>query len=158
MRERVRLVILALTTGVGLTLAFSAQGGGPCDAPPYDPLVPVATQEDARAMDRWARRALRRDFKGRTCPAVQEAVDVLLVRWLQAHPDIHVEFNGTEADILLGDGDAFLRRLKAEVWAERKGRRTWFPKRWGRKPDEGRAQVERKAFVRETMDRWGGEN
>lgn len=158
MRRQARGCLAALMTGACLMATDVVRGGGPCDAPPYDPLVPVETQDDARAMDRWVRRALRRDFKGRTCPAVQEAVDVLLVRWLQAHPDIHVEFNGTEADFLLGEGDAFLRRLKAEAWAACKGRRGWFPKRWGRKPDEARSTLERKAFVQEAMDHWGGEN
>jgi len=132
------------------------QGTGPCDAPPYDPLVEVASPDMALSMDRWALRALRRDFRGRTCEDVQEVVDILIVRWLQAHPDIHIELNGTETEWLMRTEGAFLLRVKAEAWAEIKGRRSWFPRSWGRQQDDRAAQARRKAFVQRAGERWGG--
>ena len=92
------LLALGLAGGTG---AILPQGTGPCDAPPYDPLVEVASADMALSMDRWALRALRRDLRGRTCEDVQEVVDILIVRWLQAHPEIHIELNGTETEWLM---------------------------------------------------------
>ncbi len=127
----------------------------PCDEPPYDPLVIVASPEAALEMDRWAIRALRRDFHGRTCPDQQEVVDVLLVRWLQAHPEIHIELNGTETGWLMSMEGAFLLRLKAEAWAECKGRRRLFPRSWGRHPEDRSKGNKRDDFVSRVGDRWG---
>jgi len=129
---------------------------GPCDAPPYDPLVEVGSPEAALEMDRWAVRALRRDFRGRTCADVQEAVDILIVRWLQAHPEIHIELNGTETEWLMRTEGAFLLRIKAEAWTECKGRRTWFPRSWGRHPEDRGSRARREAFLRRAGERWGG--
>ena len=81
--------------------------------PPFDPLQPVATVEAAFEMDSWARKALRRDVKGKTCQEVQEAVDVLLVRWLQAHPDIVIAFEGREAQGWLQNPEEFMEHVKA---------------------------------------------
>ena len=93
-----RLALGLLFIGCGATWSMA---GGPCDPPPFDPLVPVSSVEQVRKMDRWAVKALRRDVRGRTCPGVREVVDILLVRWLQAHPDIHIAFDGAEAQDLL---------------------------------------------------------
>ena len=129
----------------------------PCDEPPYDPMVAVASPEAALGMDRWAVRALRRDLRGRTCGAQQEVVDILLVRWLQAHPEIHVELNAVETGWLMNTDGAFLLRLKAEAWAECKGRRAWFPRSWGRHPqDREKGGGKRDAFVRRVGEKWGG--
>ncbi|MDA9864102.1 hypothetical protein N9C70_03440 [Flavobacteriales bacterium] len=121
--------------------------GGPCDMPPYDPLQPVATPEAALEMDRWARKALRRDAKGKTCYKVQEVVDVLLVRWLQAHPDIVIAFDGSDADEWLQHPAEFMHHVKAEAWAEVKGRRSMFPRRWGKTPNHPRASKRRERFI-----------
>ena len=145
------MLLLCLFGGV----QASALAHGPCDAPPFDPLVVVASAEDALAMDRWAIRALRRDRKGKTCAAQQEAVDVLLVRWLQAHPDIRVSFNGTEVEWLLKTDGAFLQRIKAEAWAAHVGRRAWFPRSWGRHPDCAKSERRRRAFVADVGTHWG---
>ena len=56
-------------------------------------------------------------------------MDVLLVRWLQAHPDIRVAFNGTETEWMLRTEGAFLLRIKAEAWAAHVGARRGFPGR-----------------------------
>lgn len=109
---------------------------GPCDMPPYDPMLPVSSAEQARSMDRWAMKALRRDVRGRTCEEVREVVDILLVRWLQAHPDMIVAFGGQEAEAWMGDARVFLARIKAEALTVAKGQRPWWPRRWG-KPDPG---------------------
>ena len=119
-------------------------------------MVAVASAADALAMDRWAIRALRRDRRGRTCPSRQEAVDVLLVRWLQAHPDIQVAFNGTETEWMLRTEGAFLLRIKAEAWAAHVGRRSWFRRSWGRRPTDAKAASRRRDFVRDTGESWGG--
>lgn len=147
------LMVLGLFCEASQTLPH---GTGPCDAPPFDPLVEVASPEIAVSMDRWALRALRRDFRGRTCRDVQEVVDILIVRWLQAHPDIHIELNGTETEWLMRTEGAFLLRLKAEAWAECKGRRNWFPRSWGGEADNREANMRRKAFVQRAGERWGG--
>ncbi len=132
-------------------LALSWQGmaleGGPCKPPPFDPLQSVASAEVARAMDGWAIKALRRDIKGRTCAELQELTDVLLVRWLQAHPDIRIDFEGREANRALGDSEAFLLLLKAEAWAQVKAIRKWFPRSWGQADPDERAMERRAAFV-----------
>lgn len=115
----------------------------------------LASAEDALAMDRWAIRALRRDRKGKTCAEQQEVVDVLIVRWLQAHPDIHVSFNGTEVEWLLRSDGAFLQRIKAEAWATHVGRRAWFRRSWGRHPECTKSELRRRAFVAEVGEHWG---
>ena len=153
--HRACLSILLVLGFVGEAGAILPQGTGPCDAPPYDPLIEVASSDMALSMDRWARNALRRDFRGRTCEDVQEVVDILIVRWLQAHPDIHIDFNGTETEWLMRTEGAFLLRVKAEAWAEIKGRRSWFPRSWGRQRDNRAAQMRRKAFVQRAGERWG---
>lgn len=140
---------------VCVALSPSARAQRGCAPPPYDPLVAVATPEAALSMDGWAIRALRRDRKGKTCPAQQEVVDVLLVRWLQAHPDIRVAFNGTETDWMLRTEGAFLLRIKAEAWAAHVGRRAWFPRSWGRHPEDAALDRRRRQFVAETGERWG---
>jgi hypothetical protein len=134
----------------------SVQAGGPCDAPPYDPLEEVTSAEAAMQMDHWAMRALRRDYRGRTCDEVQEVVDILIVRWLQAHPEIQIDLNGTEADWLMRTEGALLLRIKAEALAECKGRRRWFPRSWGGHPDDRSSQVRREDFVRRAGEGWGG--
>lgn len=154
MRRAVLSFLLAFGLA-GETGAILPQGTGPCDAPPYDPLVEVASSDMALSMDRWALKALRRDYRGRTCEDVQEVVDILIVRWLQAHPDIHIELNGTETEWLMRNEGAFLLRVKAEAWAEIKGRRSWFPRSWGRQLDNRAAQLRRKAFVQRAGERWG---
>jgi len=118
-----------------LTFCVQLQASGPCDPPPYDPLVPLRTAEEALEMNHWARKALRRDVKGKTCTEHQETVDVLLVRWLQAHPEIHIAFQGVEAARWLDRSDEFLLRLKARAWTELQGRRRWFPRSWGGSAD-----------------------
>ena len=155
MRRAVLSFLLAFGL-VGETGAILPQGTGPCDAPPYDPLVEVASPDMALSMDRWALKALRRDYRGRTCEDVQEVVDILIVRWLQAHPDIHIELNGTETEWLMRTEGAFLLRVKAEAWAEIKGLRSWLPRSWGRQLDNRAAQKRRKAFVQRAGERWGG--
>lgn len=154
--RRVCLSVLLALGLAGEVGAILPQGTGPCDAPPYDPLVEVASPDMALSMDRWALQALRRDLRGRTCEDVQEVVDILIVRWLQAHPEIHIELNGTETEWLMRTEGAFLLRVKAEAWAEIKGRRSWFPRSWGRQPDNRAAQMRRKAFVQRAGERWGG--
>ena len=138
-----------------LTFCVQLQASGPCDPPPYDPLVPLRTAEEALEMNHWARKALRRDVKGKTCTEQQETVDVLLVRWLQAHPDIHIAFQGVEAARWLERPDEFLLRLKAKAWTEIQGRRRWFPRSW-----EGPAEClspkqagRKEAFVFKTLKR-----
>ncbi len=133
--------------------AAGLRAGGPCDPPPFDPLSPVATAEAAVEMDSWAIRALRRDVRGRTCTEVQEVVDILLVRWLQAHPNIVIAFEGAKERRWLGDSAEFMHHLKAEAWAEVKAQRTWFPRRWGKKPASPEAQRRRAAFVSRTLER-----
>ena len=140
---------------VAAAVSLNARAQGRCDPPPYDPLVAVSTAEAALSMDDWAIRALRRDRKGKTCPEQQEVVDVLLVRWLQAHPDIRVAFNGTETDWMLRTEGAFLLRIKAEAWAAHVGRRPWFPRSWGRHPEDAALDRRRRQFVAETGERWG---
>jgi len=152
---RACLLFLLALGFAGEAGAILPQGTGPCDAPPYDPLVEVASPDMALSMDRWALRALRRDFRGRTCEDVQEVVDILIVRWLQAHPHIHIELNGTETEWLMRTEGAFLLRVKAEAWAEIKGRRSVFPRSW-RRPDNRAAQMRREAFVQRAGERWGG--
>lgn len=153
-----RMACLSVLLALGLAVEAEAilpQGTGPCDAPPYDPLLELASPDMALSMDRWALKALRRDFRGRTCEDVQEVVDILIVRWLQAHPDIHIELNGTETEWLMRTEGAFLLRVKAEAWAEIKGRRNWFPRSWGCQPDNRASQMRRKAFVQRAGERWG---
>ena len=147
---------LGLLLWVAFLSVDGARAGGPCDAPPYDPLVEVTSAEAAMQMDRWAILALRRDYRGRTCDEVQEVVDILLVRWLQAHPEIHIDLNGTETEWLMRTEGVFLLRIKAEALAECKGRRRWFPRSWGRHPDDRTSQAKREDFVRRTGERWGG--
>lgn len=130
---------------------FLVHAHGPCDPPPYSPLEPVATAQAALDMDRWAVKALRRDIKGRTCADVQELVDILLVRWLQAHPEITIALEGKKANALLQRPDQFLQRLKAEAWVASKGRRKWFPRRWGRKPHDPAAAARRLDLLEETL-------
>ncbi len=141
---------------VGFLFADGVSAGGPCDAPPYDPLVEVTSAEAAMQMDRWAIRTLRRDYRGQTCDEVQEVVDILLVRWLQAHPEIYIDLNGTETEWLMRTEGAFLLRIKAEALAECKGRRRWFPRSWGRHQDDPSSQAKREDFVRRAGERWGG--
>lgn len=138
-----------------LALSWSglAFGGGPCKPPPFDPLQSVASAEVARAMDGWAIKALRRDIKGRTCAELQELTDVLLVRWLQAHPDIRIDFEGREANRALGDPEAFMVLLKAEAWAQVKAIRKWFPRSWGQSDPDERATERRTVFVERTKAR-----
>ncbi len=150
------LVIVLLRVVVWSPLVAGAMGPWPCDAPPYDPMVEVASPEAALEMDRWAVRALRRDLHGRTCADQQEVVDILLVRWLQAHPEIHIELNGAETGWLMNTEGAFLLRLKAEAWAECKGRRAWFPRSWGRLSEDRQRRNKRDAFVRRAGEKWGG--
>ena len=153
-RSWMAYVLLLLVFGGGTTFSV-AFAKGPCDPPPFDPMVSVATAQEALAMDRWAIRTLRRDRRGRTCPSQQEAVDVLLVRWLQAHPDIKVAFNGTETEWMLRTEGAFLLRIKAEAWAAHVGRRTWFRRSWGRRPSDAKSASRRRDFVRATGESWG---
>ena len=150
------LLILLLCGGNCLLWATSCNWHWPCDDPPYDPMVEVSSPEAALAMDSWAVRALRRDFHGRTCKEQQEVIDILIVRWLQAHPEIHVEFNGFEADWLMSREGAFLLRIKAEALAECKGRRVLFPRSWGRHPENQSNGLKRDAFIRRVGERWGG--
>ena len=63
---------LGLLVLLGFLFVNGASAGGPCDAPPYDPLVEVTSAEAAMQMDRWAMWALRRDYRGQTCDEVQE--------------------------------------------------------------------------------------
>lgn len=109
-----------------------AAGKGPCDAPPYDPMLPVSSAEQARNMDGWALKALRRDARGGTCEEIREVVDILIVRWLQAHPDLIVAFEGEEAVSWLEDPEVFLARIKTEALVIAKGRRALLPRGWGR--------------------------
>jgi len=135
---------------------LSACISGPCDPPPYDPLVPVESGEAALAMDAWARKALRRDLRGGTCPEQQEVVDILLVRWLQAHPEIIIAFEQEESADLLAVPSDFLNRLKAEAWAALKGRRGLFPRAWGR-PQNGAGSkviIRKEGFVARTLERF----
>lgn len=150
--------------GLGAVLAawgcmafFSSEASGPCDPPPYDPLVPVSTAEAAMEMDAWAFKALRRDVRGGTCEEQREVVDILLVRWLQAHPDIVISFEGEEAAEWLSESGEFLVRVKAEAWAELKGMRPWFPRAWGKASSEAspKAMLRREAFVQRTVERLG---
>jgi hypothetical protein len=98
-------------------------------------------------MDRWAEKALRREVHGRTCDEIQEVVDILLVRWLQAHPDIRVAFEGKEASGWMDAPDEFLCHIKAEAWAEFKGQRRCFPRGWGKAEPTRGALDRRAAFV-----------
>ena len=150
------LLLVLCCVGPGSPLVAGAMGPWPCEEPPYDPMVVVASPEAALEMDRWAVRALRRDLHGRTCADQQEVVDILLVRWLQAHPEIHIELNGVETGWLMDTDGAFLLRLKAEAWAECKGRRAWFPRAWGRHPEDRQKGSKRDAFVRRAGEKWGG--
>lgn len=143
-----RMVVLCVAVCI---CSFSLRAHGPCDPPPYSPLEPVASGQAALDMDRWAVKTLRRDIKGRTCADVQELVDILLVRWLQAHPEITIALEGKKANALLQRPDQFLHRLKAEAWVASKGRRNWFPRRWGRKPHDPVAEVRRLALLEETL-------
>ena len=147
--------MLARYAGVVLTVALISMGfvraSGPCDVPPFDPLQPVASAEAALEMDAWARKALRRDVKGNTCPEVQEAVDVLLVRWLQAHPDIVIAFEGREAEAWLQNPAEFMDHVKAEAWSAVKGRRQVLPRRWGKSPCHHRAADRRERMVHRTL-------
>lgn len=138
---------------IGCGGTWTAMAGGPCDPPPFDPLIPVSSVEQVRRMDRWALKALRREVRGRTCPDVQEVVDILLVRWLQAHPDINIAFDGVEAQELLQASDQFLRRIKAEAWAETKGQRGCLPRSWGRDVASVRSSERRAALVSRTLER-----
>ena len=142
---------LVLVLGAVHFFSVSVRAHGPCDPPPYSPLEPVASGQAALDMDRWAVKTLRRDIKGRTCADVQELVDILLVRWLQAHPEITIALEGKKANALLQRPDQFLNRLKAEAWVASKGRRNWFPRRWGRKPLDPAAEVRRQALLEETL-------
>jgi hypothetical protein len=129
----------------------AVQASGPCDMPPYDPLQPVATADAALEMDQWARKALRRDAKGKTCAAVQEVVDVLLVRWLQAHPDIVIAFEGHDAENWLQNPAEFMVHVKAEAWVETKGHRALFPRRWGKKPSDPKVLERRNRRVKRAL-------
>lgn len=142
------LVAVALLSG-------SVRASGPCDFPPFDPLTPIASAVEARAMDGWAIKALRRDMRGKTCGDIQEVVDVLLVRWLQAHPDIAVAFEGEQASRLLSDPGAFMVTLKAEAWTEIKGRRKWCPRSWGPGGTDAnpRAMERRTRFLERSLHR-----
>ena len=132
----------------------SVWAGGPCDMPPFDPLQPVATAEAALEMDSWARKALRRDVKGKTCQEVQEAVDVLLVRWLQAHPDIVIAFEGREAQGWLQNPEEFMEHVKAEAWAAVKGQRKLLPRRWGKAAHQPKAAERRERLVQRTLSKF----
>lgn len=143
---------IALLCGAVYISDIYALAHGPCDPPPYSPLEPVTSAQAALDMDRWAVRTLRRDIKGRTCADVQELVDILLVRWLQAHPDITIALEGKKANALLQRPDQFLDRMKAEAWVASKGRRNWFPRRWGRKPHDPAAEARRLALLEETLE------
>ena len=137
-----------------LMASSSSSASGPCDPPPYDPLVPVSTAEAALSMDAWASKALRRDVRGGTCEAQREVVNILLVRWLQAHPEIVISFEGEEAAEWLSESDEFLIRVKAEAWAELKALRRWFPRAWRKDSAEAfKAGARREAFVQRTADR-----
>lgn len=138
-----------------LALGVNLMASGPCDPPPFDPLVPLRTAEQALEMDAWARKALRRDVKGKTCPEQQEVVNVLLVRWLQAHPEIHIAFQGVDAAGWLDRPDEFLLRLKTSAWTELQGRRSWFPRSWGGPVEDlSLKSAERKeAYAAKTLDR-----
>lgn len=140
------LAVVCVLCSVGMAAA-----SGPCDMPPYDPLQPVATAEAALEMDHWARKALRRDVKGKTCQGVQEVVDVLLIRWLQAHPDIVIDFEGRDAEAWLQNPVEFMHQVKAEAWVEVKGRRRMFPRRWGNAPVDPRAAERRKRLLDRTL-------
>lgn len=129
------------------------QGKGPCSPPPYDALVELASAQAALDMDAWAKKTLRRDFRGRTCPVHQEAIDVLLVRWLQAHPVILVDIEQREMNEM--QPDAFLVRIKAEAFAEWKGIRDFFPRRWGKQPDDPTSAERRMRCLRRLERRWG---
>ena len=141
------LLALALLQGA----IGSAQAKGPCTPPPYDPLVEVSSALQARSMDDWARKALRRDVRGRTCEAVREAVDILIIRWLQAHPDIVVAFDTRKQADLLTDSQAFLARIKAEAWVHSKGTRVLLPRCWGRDGCSGRCAARRQSKVERTV-------
>ena len=157
MREREKIRSSRLRTGLagGMLMAASlSSASGPCDPPPYDPLVPVSTAEAAVSMDAWASKALRRDVRGRTCEAQREVVNILLVRWLQAHPEIVISFEGEEAAEWLSESDEFLIRVKAEAWAELKALRRWFPRAWrGDSAKASKVWARRVAFVQRTADR-----
>ena len=150
----------ACALGLILTLVSAVHGpvvlaSGPCKSPPFDPMMEVATAEMALSMDAWGKKALRRDKRGKTCADIQEVVDILLVRWLQAHPEIHVKLNGTETEWLLSKDGAFLLRIKSEAWAACRARRRWFRPSWGRRPSCSRAEAKRRDFVRDTGGCWG---
>ena len=157
MRERGKSRSTRLRTGFAgglLMAAFLSLASGPCDPPPYDPLVPVSTAEAAVSMDAWASKALRKDVRGRTCEAQREVVNILLVRWLQAHPEIVISFEGEEAAEWLSESDEFLIRVKAEAWAELKALRRWFPRAWRKDSAEAsQAWTRREAMVQRTADR-----
>lgn len=138
------LVLLQGATGV-------AQAKGPCTPPPYDPLVEVSSALQARSMDGWARKALRRDVRGRTCEEVREVVDILIIRWLQAHPDIVVAFDTDQQADLLADSRAFLARIKAEAWVHSKGARGLLPRCWGRDGCSERCTARRQSKVERTV-------
>jgi len=147
---------LALLISLMAAHPLTSLGSGPCDPPPFDPLVEVASADEALAMDRWARKALRRDLKGKTCSEVQEVVDILVIRWLQAHPEIHVDLNGTETQWLMQNEGAFLLRIKAEAWAACIERRRFFRPKWARKSDSHGSALQRRNFVESTGSKWGG--
>ncbi len=144
----------AWLAGCALLASSSLPASGPCDPPPYDPLVPVSTAEAAVSMDAWAFKALRRDVRGGTCEEQREVVNILLVRWLQAHPEIVISFKGEEAEEWLSESDEFLIRVKAEAWAELKALRRWFPRAWRKDSGEAsKVRERREAFVQRTAGR-----
>ena len=67
----------------------------------------------------------------------------------------NIELNGTETGWLMSMEGAFLLRLKAEAWAECKGRRRLFPRSWGRHPEDRSKGNKRDDFVSRVGDRWG---
>ena len=142
-----------ITLSVFQLMLGSALAKGPCTPPPYDPLVEVSSAGQARSMDGWAMRALRRDVRGRTCEEVREAVDILIIRWLQAHPDIVVAFDTEEQADLLSDSRAFLARIKAEAWVHSKGTRPLLPRCWARDGCSERCAARRRAKVERTVQR-----
>lgn len=80
----------------GTVLKCSAGG------PSFNPLAPMETAGQVRALDRVALEILENWVeKGAKCPEAAEARTVFLMRWVSAHPDLLIEVEGVPDEQLL---------------------------------------------------------
>ena len=101
------LALLLLCTSVWPPLVSAQDLAGTvlkCRAggPSFNPLAPMETAGQVRALDRVALRILENWVeKGAKCPEAAEARTVFLMRWVSAHPDLLIEVEDVPNEQLL---------------------------------------------------------